>query len=147
MEKNNNKNIERKQTNIYWFSTRRLNNFQFDSLKKKYGFINVKLCGKIIENFSEIESDIRSSDVIVTATHKYEREIYSICAEIGKPFMRWRANDTKDKNSDGAWEDITIREQKIFENNNGNNSSGIIKKIFTGFGYLLSSFTTKKGIR
>lgn len=143
----NKSNSGRKQTNVFWFSTRRMNNFQFDSLKKKYGFINVKLCGKIIENFSEIENDINANDVIVSATYKYEKEIKAACDKAAKPFMRWKSNDPQDKNSDGIWEDVKIREERIFENFDAHQEKGLVKKIFNGIGYALSAFTTKKGLK
>ncbi len=160
-------NNQKKQTNILWFSMKRMSQFQFDSIRKKIkGYLNINQISKKINNIREIEEEIKNSEYIIIPNLKsfqLEKEFFNICQEFSKPLLRWKSENNDNTNSSGGWEEVkeiksnkSIDEQ-IFSNNSESaktilkpNEKSIFSKllsIISSFLNFINSFTSKKGLK
>ncbi|HPG32103.1 MAG TPA: hypothetical protein PLQ81_15055, partial [bacterium] len=157
----NHLNNKKQKTSVLWFSMKRMSKYQFDAMRKKYGYLEINQISKVVDNISEIQTEILNSDVVATSTRKLERDFFEMCQKNEKPFLRWKRFNPNNKNSNGTWMSVILKNNESLSNDTDSddneetnfsqpkepkNFSYYLKKIFSGLGLLISSFTTKRSM-
>ena len=157
----NNSNNKKQKTNVLWFSMKRMSKYQFDAMRKKYGYLEINQISKVVDNISDIQTEILNSDVVATSTRKLERDFFELCSKNEKPFLRWKRFNPNNKNSNGTWMNVILKNAESQSNdtdlennaedfsqqNEDKNFTYYVKKFFSGIGLLISSFTTKRAMK